>query len=78
MIASPQPKRLSSGETAARIGVTSANLAKFRMNGVGPEYLKIGRRVFYEPDVVDRWIDAQRRTQTDQSRKKSEPHQATA
>jgi len=51
-------------ETAEKIRVTEGTLAKWRLFGRGPSYLKIGSRVYYEESVVEEWIAAQARTST--------------
>ena len=39
-------------------------LAKWRMSGDGPPFLKIGRLVYYDPAVVERWLERQTRSST--------------
>lgn len=51
-------------EVADFLGVTLNALAKLRMDGGGPAFIKVGRRVMYHPDDISAYIDANRRTQT--------------
>ena len=71
MTATGRPNRLTHEEAALRLGVGKSTLARMRMQGTGPEYLKIGGRVWYEPAEIVDWLGKQRRTQTDQHRKTS-------
>ena len=48
-------------------GVVTGTLAKWRHFGEGPEYVKIGSRVFYEQSALDAFIEAGRRTSTSQA-----------
>jgi len=50
--------------TSAYLCVAVQTLARWRCEGGGPGYLKLGSRVRYERDVLDRWLDARRRRST--------------
>ena len=51
---------------AARyVGLSESTLAKLRLNGNGPTYCKLGRRVVYRPTDLDQWL--QSRTARDTS-----------
>lgn len=53
-------------EEAARVvGLSKSTLAKLRLNGNGPSYCKLGRRVVYRPCDLDQWL--QSRTARDTS-----------
>jgi hypothetical protein len=44
----PVTKNLTTTEAAERLGITVGTLANWRVQGVGPNYLKVGlRRVMY-------------------------------
>jgi hypothetical protein len=46
-------------EKAARyLGMTTGWLAKLRMMGGGPRYVKMARRVFYRRSDLDAWTSA--------------------
>lgn len=53
--------------TAERLNIAPGTLAKWRVYGQGPAFLKIGRKVAYDPAVVDAWLDGQRRESTSQA-----------
>lgn len=55
---------LTSREAALRMGIRPNTLEIWRVKGIGPIYLKVGRAVRYvESDVVD-WLQAQARSST--------------
>ena len=39
-------------------------LARLRLEGGGPAFIKLGRSVFYDPADIDAWLDANRRHST--------------
>jgi predicted DNA-binding transcriptional regulator AlpA len=45
-------------------GPSPSKLEKLRVSGGGPKYIKIGRRVYYDPDDLDEWLAAQKRLST--------------
>jgi hypothetical protein len=45
-------------------GVSTSTLAKWRISGLGPEYVKLSSRVFYRRAALDRFIEARRRLST--------------
>jgi hypothetical protein len=47
-------------ETARSLNVSESSLAKMRCAGGGPEYLKFGRTVRYEPRAVEEYKSAHR------------------
>ena len=57
---------LTPEELAARIRVAPSTLAKWRMDGRGPEYWKFGKRVLYRLDLVEQWEAMQMRQNTAQ------------
>lgn len=58
------PRRLAVGDAAAYVGLSVSNLGKLRLNGGGPAYLKLGRRVVYDVADLDDWLGAHRRQAT--------------
>lgn len=58
---------ISSKLTANRMGIADGTLAKWRVYGQGPAFLKVGRRVAYDPDVVDAWLEEQVRHSTSEA-----------
>jgi predicted DNA-binding transcriptional regulator AlpA len=58
--------RVVSAKVAAGIvGLSESTLAKLRLNGNGPIYCKLGRRVVYRPADLEEWL--QSRTTRDTS-----------
>jgi hypothetical protein len=51
---------LDEAETADRLGVAQATLRNWRFRGLGPAYLKVGRKVWYRAADIADWLDAQR------------------
>jgi hypothetical protein len=52
---------LKSPVSAARyVNLSPSTLAKLRCAGGGPEYVKFGRAVRYEPAALDRWVASHR------------------
>lgn len=45
---------------AERIGVTEQCLAKWRLEGRGPRFIRVQRRIMYDPTDVAAWLDARR------------------
>lgn len=45
---------------AEQLGVTEGTLAKWRLSGAGPCYIRVGRRIGYDPADVAAWLDARR------------------
>lgn len=52
-------KFLTTLETAALFGLSRSFLEKDRVTNLhGIPYLKLGRRVLYDPDAVEKWMKA--------------------
>jgi excisionase family DNA binding protein len=49
---------------AAQLGVKSATLAKWRVRGGGPPFLKVGSRVRYSRADLEQWLGERRRRST--------------
>lgn len=50
-------------EVSQRSGVPSATLRWWRAKGTGPRSFRIGRKIVYDADVIDAWIQ-RRKAQT--------------
>ena len=59
-----RPRLLSAASASRYLSMPQATLAKLRWEGSGPPFVKIGKRVFYEPEAIDEWIAARVRTST--------------
>lgn len=57
-------KMLRTPEAAAYCGSSASTFEKLRLYGGGPRYVKIGRRVVYDPADLDAWLAANRRRST--------------
>lgn len=55
---------LSVKEASAYLGLATSTLAKRRLRGDEPEFVKLGGRVFYEASALDAWIESCRRRST--------------
>lgn len=60
----PYTNLLSAKDAARALGLAEGTLAKLRLTGRGPVYVKLGRRVAYRPEDIDRWIAANLRRST--------------
>jgi predicted DNA-binding transcriptional regulator AlpA len=58
-------KVVNASEAARLLGLSESTLAKLRLNGSGPTYCKLGRRVVYRTTDLDEWL--QSRTTRDTS-----------
>ena len=57
-------RKLNSPEAAEYPGISVSTLSKRRVDGDGPKYLKLGRRVVYDTLDLDGWLDTRRRAST--------------
>ncbi len=65
----PEDKHvLDTAEGAKRAGLGKSTFEKLRLNGGGPTYLKIGRRVLYYAEDIDSWLSKHRRASTSESK----------
>ena len=51
---------LDSGAAANLMGLRKATLAKLRVTGGGPVFIKAGRKVLYKKEDLVQWLDARR------------------
>ena len=49
---------LDTPSLAKKLGVQANTLEKWRVRGEGPPYVKIGRRIAYNPTDVHKWLEA--------------------
>lgn len=57
-------RTLSAGEAADALGLAPGTLAKLRLSGLGPVYLKLGRRVRYRAADLEAYMQARLRRST--------------
>lgn len=55
---------LDTAQAAKRLGLSASTLAKLRLTGEGPAYVKMGAAVRYLPQDVDDYAMARRRIST--------------
>lgn len=51
-----QPTLLTPEQVSERYGPSKATLAKMRLYGTGPVFVKLGRRVAYRLDDLEAWV----------------------
>jgi predicted DNA-binding transcriptional regulator AlpA len=49
---------------AERLDMSTSTLAKWRLDGAGPAYVKIGARVAYDEEMVEAWLASRVRKST--------------
>ena len=49
-------------DQAEKLGVQTSTLAWWRSQGQGPDYFKIGRKIFYSRRLTTEWMTRQRRS----------------
>ena len=54
-------------QAAELIGMSSRTLEKWRVEGTGPPFLKLGRRVLYSRADLEAWLLSRRRHSTSES-----------
>ena len=66
-MASRSPK-LRPNNAATYLGLSSSTLAKMRLRGDGPAYIRMtARAIAYDQDDLDIWVDSRRRRSTSDS-----------
>jgi hypothetical protein len=63
-LTSPLRRRLTEREAAAELGISFRTLQQWRVRGVGPAFLKIGRAVRYDAESLEAWLAQQVHTNT--------------
>jgi excisionase family DNA binding protein len=51
-------------EAASRLGLSASTLNKWRTQGRGPRFVKLGRAVCYRPSDLDGWVHEQLKSST--------------
>lgn len=59
-----QPPILDECEAAQLLRVSIRTLQQWRVNGRGPEFIKLGRSVRYQRETLTKWIASQTRAST--------------
>ena len=64
---------LINAEDAARyLNLSTSTLAKMRLSGNTPKYIKMGRRVAYRQIDLEAWVDSQRFQSTSEYGRKAQ------
>lgn len=58
---------LNTKQAAPFAGATEGTLENWRTQGVGPKFIKVGRKVFYDPDDIATWRAANRYQSTSEA-----------
>jgi predicted DNA-binding transcriptional regulator AlpA len=62
--AQPTPVLVTAKEAAALLKMSYSWLAKARMRGDGPQYIKIGRAIRYDEAALRQWMKSRQRLST--------------
>ena len=54
-------------QAAERYGLSCSLLAKLRVYGGGPSFIRAGRRVLYDASTFEGWLESHRRNNTSES-----------
>lgn len=46
------------------IGAAKKTRANWRVLGVGPAFIRVGRKIFYHPDDINAWVNSRRASST--------------
>ncbi len=57
-------KLYTPAETSERLGISTSTLAKWRLTGDGPAFVKIGARVAYDETMIETWLTSRVRRST--------------
>ena len=61
----PTPPPLRREKSAAeRLGIANRTLRNWRVKGIGPRHLAVGRIVFYDDSDLDRWVSERKAATT--------------
>lgn len=63
-----QAQLLNETQVAKRLHCEVKTLQAWRCRGGGPEFIRVGRLVRYEPKAIQRWIESRRATSTSSPR----------
>jgi excisionase family DNA binding protein len=55
----PLRRRLTEREAAAELGISFRTLQQWRVRGIGPAFLKLGRAVRYDAEALEAWLAQQ-------------------
>ena len=64
MVTTSIQRMLRTPEAAEYCGSSASTFEKLRLYGGGPRFVKMGRRVVYDPADLDSWLVSNRRAST--------------
>ena len=47
---------MNAREAAAKLGIHPSTLARWRSEGTGPKYVRMGARLMYRESAIEQWI----------------------
>lgn len=65
-------KRMCAKEAAAYVNLHYSTLAKYRISGDGPIFLKLGSKIIYEQHALDSWMSDNAHSSTSEYLPKNE------
>jgi predicted DNA-binding transcriptional regulator AlpA len=71
-------RMLKVAEAASYIGLSKSSLDKLRVYGGGPIYIKLGKRVVYDPADLAAWLAARKVAHTSAANDNRPPLRASA
>ena len=60
-------RMMRTGGASNYLGLAESTLAKMRMRGDGPAYIKAGKIILYDPADCDAWLASRRRLSTSET-----------
>lgn len=69
---------MSPSEAARYLGLAVSTLAKMRCWGGSPTFVRLGRKIGYQRDDLDKWLAARRATNTADAAQRLPPTLTTA
>lgn len=60
-------------DASERLGLSVRTLQKWRLQGIGPRFVKLGHAVRYEPEDLEKYIQSARRRSTSEMPRVAEP-----
>ncbi len=61
---------LDTARAAEFLGIAKQTMARWRVDGQGPPFIKVGGAVRYRPDDLNVWLDARRARHTAESQRR--------
>jgi hypothetical protein len=58
---------LNSGQAAEEFGLSKSWLARLRLEGNGPTYCKVGKRILYNRDSFQTWLQSHEQRSTSEN-----------